>query len=299
MKVFISGGSGFVGSAMAGFFADRGAQVVVSGSSRRRKGGGDPRITYVAADTTRKGAWQEHVADSDAVVNVAGRNIFNFWTEQYKREILDSRVKTTGNIVDALRGEDGGQVFLSASAVGFYGDMGEESLTEDAGPGTDFLADVCVAWERAAFKAREKGVRTAVMRFGIVLGRNGGALEKMKLPYKLFLGGPLGTGKSWFPWIHLDDLVSAADFILSHPSLSGVFNFTSPEPIRFQEFSRVFAGAVNRPDFFRVPSVLLETLLGDLGRTLLASQKAVPVRLSKAGFTFNFSDIGDAIQHSL
>jgi uncharacterized protein (TIGR01777 family) len=299
MKVFISGGSGFVGSAMAGFFADRGDSVVVTGSSRKRKTGGDPRVTYVAADTTRKGAWQEHVTDSDVVINVAGRNIFNFWTERYKKEMLESRVKTTENIVEALREEGRDQVFLSASAVGFYGDRGEESLAEGAGPGSDFLSDVCIDWETAALKAKEKGVRTAVMRFGIVLGKNGGALEKMKLPYKMCLGGPLGNGKHWFPWIHLEDLISAADFILSHPTLSGVFNFTSPEPVRFREFSRVFAKSVSRPDFFAVPSFLLETLLGDLGKTMLTSQKVVPVRLTKAGFTFRFPEIGDAIRQSL
>ena len=294
MKIFITGGSGFVGTALSRNFLEKGYQVSATGTSSAHPLGGRKNFKYIPADTTQKGKWQDALQDVDIVVNLAGRNIFKRWTRSYKNQIYDSRILTTQNLVSAFP-ENKKIVFFSASAAGFYGSRGDEILTEDTASGKGFLATVCVDWEKEAFKAREKGIRVIAMRLGVVLGKDGGALEKMIPAFRFFVGGPLGDGKHWFPWIHIDDLLSAIQFLFEKPDIDGPVNFSSPGSVRYKDFSGALGNALKRPSFFKTPGFIIRMILGELGEALLASQRSVPEKLSASGFRFQFPDIESAL----
>jgi hypothetical protein len=251
-------------------------------------------FTYIVADTTEKGAWQDSVKDADAVVNLAGRSIFNFWTENYKSQIYDSRILTTRNLVESL---DAGRrtTLLSASAAGYYGSRGEDLLPESAEPGSDFLARVCVEWEAEALRAEEKGARVVLMRFGVIMGRGGGALAKMMPAFKFYVGGPLGNGMHWFPWLHLDDLTAATLFLLQAPDAAGAFNFCAPQAVRYKTFARTLGQQLGRPSFMKTPAFVLKLIAGEMGSTLLSSQRAVPAKLEQAGFSFRYPELDAAL----
>jgi uncharacterized protein (TIGR01777 family) len=250
-------------------------------------------FTWIRADTTRTGTWQEAVADADAVVNLAGRTIFKRWTRAYKRRIVDSRLKTTGHLVSAMAGEN--NVLLSTSAVGYYGSRGEERLDEQAGPGDDFPARLSVDWETAALAAQQKGIRVAIMRFGVVLGAGGGALARMVPAFRSFAGGPLGNGRQWFSWIHLADLLGAVRFLIENENSQGVYNFCAPGAVRQKAFARSLGKALGRPAVVPVPSIALWLMMGEMADMLLASQRVVPQRLIAEGFTFGFPDVDSAL----
>lgn len=294
MNILIAGGSGFVGSALSTRLLEQGHRVVVVGSSRQCRLAPHPFLTYIAADTTRPGEWQRHIGEQDALINLTGRSVFNLWTESYKKAIYNSRILTTRNLVEALP-VSSATVLLNASAAGYYGDGGEQEKTEANGNGQGFLAHVCHDWEAEAEKASAKGARVALMRFGVVLGRGGGAMGTMKLPFKLGLGGPIGSGRQWFPWIHLDDLVSAALFLLSSEESRGPFNFTAPQSVRQKEFARQLGTALHRPAFLPVPAFLMKTLLGEFGESLLQGQKVIPQALTDSGYLFTYPGLHEAL----
>jgi len=295
MKIFITGGTGFVGTHLGKAYLKNGWQVTATGTSSTHALSGTENFTYVNADTTQKGTWQDAVRGADAIVNLAGRNIFNFWTEDYKKQIYNSRVLTTRNLVESL--DSGKQVtLLSASAVGYYGSRGEDLLTEASEPGDDFLAGVSRDWEAEALKAGEKGARVALMRFGIVLGRGGGALAKMMPAFKFFVGGPLGSGMHWFPWMHMDDLKAATLFLLQAPEAQGAFNFCAPQAVRYKTFARILGQQLGRPSFMKTPAFVLKLLAGEMGATMLSSQRAVPAKLEKAGFSFQYPELDMALK---
>ncbi|MGD8366858.1 MAG: TIGR01777 family oxidoreductase, partial [Desulfobacterales bacterium] len=246
MKIFVTGGSGFVGTYLCRHLLDTGHAVTTVGTRAVHGRISHDHFRYISADTTKPGDWQEALADTDAVVNLAGKTIFHLWTDRYKQEIYDSRILTTRNLVDALPGQRP-VALISASAVGYYGSCGDQVLTEAGSVGGDFLARVGRDWEAEAMGAAAKGARVATARFGIVLGRGGGAMEKMVPAFKLMLGGPLGDGNQWFPWIHIEDLLDAVVFVLQTEALSGPVNFTAPEPVRNRDMARALASAVNRP----------------------------------------------------
>jgi len=295
MKVFVTGGSGFVGTYLCKHLLELGHRVTTVGTRAVHGRISHDHFRYLSADTTVSGAWQEAVADIDAAVNLAGKTIFNFWTERYKQEIYDSRILTTKNLVDALP-QDRPVALVSASAVGYYGSRGDEVLTEESIAGGDFLARVGRDWEAEALRAQEKGVRVALARFGIVLGRGGGAIEKMVPAFKFMLGGPMGDGSQWFPWIHIDDLLSAICFLLENEGLSGPVNFTAPEPVRNRELARTLADIVHRPAILPAPAFMIRTMLGEFGATLLASTRALPKKLLDAGFSFQYPEIRSALE---
>ncbi len=295
MHVFITGVTGFVGSHLAGFLLDRGHRVTGTGSRPTQKKIDHESFTYISADTQEPGPWQEELARADGVVNLAGRSIFRPWTDAHKQAMYDSRIRTTRNVVAAFPRETGA-VLCSTSAVGYYGDRGEERLTEGSGPGDDFLAELSKDWEAEARAAEEKGVRVAVMRFGIILHREGGAMEKMIPAFRGFLGGPLGSGNQWFPWVHLEDLMAAILFALEHAEASGPLNYTAPTPVRNRIFVKTLARALNRPAVLTVPSFVLKTVLGEFGAVLLASQRVIPQRLSEAGFHWRYPEVVEAVE---
>lgn len=292
--MIITGASGFVGKALAKKFLREGYAVIGVGTSAAHPyEKTQNNFQWVSADTTMPGPWQEHIARADSVINLTGRNIFQYWTEKYKKAILDSRVKTTQYIVEALPNGESTQL-INASAVGIYGDCGDHVLTEASLPGNGFLADVCKAWEKAAFTAGRKGARVSVVRFGVVLG-NGGALSKMMPAFKMFAGGPLGDGGHWFPWIHLADLEEAVAFVLSCDTCEGVFNFTAPGTVRQGQFAKLLGKTLNRPSVMRVPAFAIKLVMGELGASLLQSQRAVPEKLLDSGFSFRFPNADAAL----
>lgn len=294
MKILITGGTGFVGTALSKRLLEEGHEVTVIGSSSRCPLKGQQHLTCLAADTTRPGDWQQRVADQEVLINLAGRSVFGLWKESYKKAIYESRILTTKNLVAALP-ESSQAVLLSASAAGYYGDKGETEVTEQSPNGDDFLAHVCRDWEKEAGNAAGKGARVALMRFGVVLGRGGGALATMKTPFKFGLGGPLGSGKQWFPWIHLDDLVNAILFLLSAETCSGPFNFTAPQTVRQKEFARQLGTALHRPAILPAPAFVMSWIMGEFGRSLLQGQKIMPQALTESGFQFTYPELHSAL----
>lgn len=294
MKIFIAGGTGFVGRHLARHLLNAGHDVVATGT-RLRAPLSHQKLTYIAADTTLSGDWQEALKSCDAVVNLAGRSIFNYWTSAYKEEIYNSRILTTRNIVEAMPA-GAGKVLCSTSAVGYYGSRGDEVLTEESSAGDDFLAKLGIDWENEALSCSAKGARVVLMRFGIVLGKDGGAMKQMLPAFQFGLGGPLGNGKHWFPWIHIDDLVQAILFCITRDDISGVFNFTAPHPVRNKAFTKALGGVLKRPTFLPAPSLALRLLMGELGEVLLSSQRAVPDALEKAGYGFKYEYVKDALR---
>ncbi|VEN74343.1 conserved hypothetical protein [Candidatus Desulfarcum epimagneticum] len=293
-NILIVGAAGFVGKELSRAFLSEGWAVTgVDIANAHPFSGVFDAFSWISADTTREGKWQKAAADSDAVVNLAGRSIFSRWTKKTRQSIYDSRVLTTRNIVAAM-GTEKKQTLLNTSAVGFYGDCGDDKVAEDRKPGRGFLADVCVDWEKEALAAAPKGVRTAVTRFGIVMG-NGGALALMSPAFKMFAGGPLGSGRQWFSWIHIQDLQNAFRFIMDHDDLEGVFNFTAPHPLRQKDFARSLGRALKRPSFVPAPAFMVRLAMGELGASLMQSQRAVPEKLLKAGFSFSFPDADSAL----
>ncbi len=297
MKVFITGGSGFVGSAITASLLESGHNVTVTGSRAQCALPIHRRLHYLSADTTRPGQWQEEVAHCEAFINLAGRSVFNLWTKKYKKKIYDSRILTTRNLVEAI--PPGKTVLLSASAAGYYGHGGEAEKRESAESGDDFLSQVCVAWEKEASTAQKKGCRVATMRFGVVLGKGGGAMKTMRLPFLLGLGGPIGSGQQWFPWIHLDDVVKAVHHILLGTDSQGPFNFTAPEAVHQKEFAKAMGAILHRPALLPAPAFIMQTVLGEFGQSLLQGQKAIPEALENTGYLFTYPELKPALQEVL
>jgi len=231
------------------------------------------------------------------VVNLAGESIFRRWTPKQKERIRDSRIRTTRNVAEALcRGGGRGKTLLSASGTGFYGFRGDEPVGEDGEPGQDFLSLLAADWEREALAAGEQDVRVVPCRFGIVLGRKGGALEKMVPVFRMGLGSPLGTGKQWFPWIHERDLAEILVFLLERSDVTGPVNCTAPSPVTNREFTKALAEVLGRPSFLPpVPGFALRWVMGEFGDVLLQGQKALPVKLLNSGFSFRFPTIREAL----
>lgn len=295
MKVFITGGSGFVGTRLIHDLIDRGHRVIAVGTSSAHKNPPNENFRYISADTTLKGPWQDALEDVDAIINLAGRNIFKLWSDTYKNQIYNSRILTTRNLVEAVP-ESKGIILCSTSGAGYYGNRADEVLTEDASSGSDFLAKVGIDWEKEAFLAEKKGVRVAAMRFGVVLDKNGGALAKMIPAFKYFAGGPLGSGLQWFPWIHMADLISAINFILETNEIKGPVNFCAPNPIENRDFSKALGNVLNRPSFMKVPSFMIRLVVGEMGTLLTNSQKVIPHKLLRHGFKFQHPDIDSALE---
>jgi len=298
MNILITGGSGFVGSRMIDSFIDAGHPVTAVDSVPLSGKVENKAFRFIRADTTVPGQWQESVPNADLVINLAGKNIFHRWTNKYKQAIYDSRILTTRNIVNALP-EGSSMTLISTSAAGYYGSCGDEILDESKAAGDDFLARVSIDWEKEAILARTKGARVVCARFGVVLGANGGAFSKMVPAYRMFVGGPLGNGRQWFSWIQIDDLIKATHFVINNDDIDGPLNFTSPNPVRNNEFSKILGNLLNRPAFFRIPAFMLRLAAGELGDLLLNSQRAVPSRLVSSGYMFTYPDLFEALQASV
>lgn len=293
----MTGGTGFVGTYLVGQFIREGYKVTIltpplTGSELKMNG-----LTYLTGNPNIKGPWQEAVRDHDVIINLAGASIFSRWTEAQKKILLSSRIDTTRHLVEALPDNSKHITFFSTSAVGYYGFHEDEELAESSPPGDDFLAHLARDWEVEALRAQTKGARVILTRFGIVLGRNGGALGQMIPLFKYFLGGPLGSGKQWFSWVHMADLAQAFIFLLAHKEISGAVNLCSPNPVRNKDLGKAIGKALHRPSFLPAPGFMIELILGEFGSVLLKGQRVIPRHLLDAGFKFRYSDIEAALKN--
>lgn len=291
MKIIITGGSGFIGHHLSKKLLAGGHQVTVFDHHPPRL-----PVSFVEAHLDGKVLPASHFENADGVVHLAGRSIYARWNGKVKRQIHESRVLGTRTMVSSMAQLDRKpQVFVSASAVGYYGDRGEEDLDETSTAGNDFLARVCVDWEEEALKAAAHGIRTVCVRTAPVLGR-GGLLPQLLPLYKMGLGGPLGNGRQWFSWVHIDDIVNIYVRSLEDGGLAGPVNACSPGLVRNMEFSSTLASVLHRPHIMRAPGWLLRLPMGDMANVVLASQKVHPSKLTAAGFKWSFGDIGAALE---
>ncbi len=297
MKILMTGGTGFVGTHLTSRFIQDGHEITILTRSIRGSSRPQPGISYLEGDPTHAGPWQESLKDQDAVINLAGASIFSKWTEENKRAIRESRVSATRNIVEGIPYlPQKPFTFFSTSAVGYYGFRGDEELNENSPPGDDFLARLAVDWEAEALKARDKGDRVVITRLGIVLGEKGGALSQMIPLFKNYIGGPIGSGKQWFSWIHIQDLAEAFAFVLKHPEISGPVNLCSPNPVRNKDLAKALGRALHRPSFVPAPGFMVKWVLGEFGSVILEGQRVIPKKLLDKGFVFEYPTIEKALQ---
>jgi uncharacterized protein len=301
MKAFITGGTGFVGSHLTRQLLDRNIQVTLL--TRAVKPGRflPAGASYLEGDPTRPGDWQSQVPSHEVIINLAGASIFHRWTDDYKKALLDSRILTTRNLVEALSPRKNQEtVLINASAVGYYGFHEDEELSEEDPPGTDFLAVLASRWEEEAWKATAWGTRVVLCRFGIVLGDKGGALDQMVPLFRKGLGSSLGSGSQWFSWIHQQDLSNILLFLIEQPKISGPINCTSPNPLRNRELTKVLGEVLGKPTFLpSVPGFILKAVMGEFGDVLLKGQKVLPKKLIASGYSFRFLDIRQALSDLL
>jgi uncharacterized protein (TIGR01777 family) len=298
MKVLVTGGLGFIGAQLSKRLVEKGHHVTVVDHAPEPAAGTPQGVTYVGADTTMKGPWQDAVAGQDAIINLAGTSIFTRWNEKTKQLMYDSRILTTRNVVEAME-QNKEMLLCSTSAVGYYGFRGDEAVAEEDSPGSDFLAQLSVDWENEANKGTEKGARVVITRFGIVLGKTGGALKQMIPAFKKFVGGPLGSGEQWFSWIHVEDLLRAFLFVFDNKDIRGPVNLCSPNPIRNKDLAKALGKVLSRPSFLRTPAFTLRLVLGEFGSVLLEGQKVVPAKLLQHGFRFRYPEIMEALQEAV
>jgi uncharacterized protein (TIGR01777 family) len=291
MNVLITGGRGFIGRSLSRKLRDSGYNVVIT---TRKQSDSEEELTWNTHDLMPP----ETMSRFTTVVNLVGDPVAPArWTEEKKERILSSRVKSTRALVDSMRSiNPRPNVFISASAIGYYGPHGDDYVTEDTPPASDFLADVCAQWEAEALKAGEMGVRVVIIRIGAVLELDGGALPTMAIPFKFFVGGPIGEGKQWFSWIHRDDVVGMIHYALENETVSGPLNATAPNPVTNREFSTALGRVLHRPSCFAVPGFLLKLTLGELGSVMLTGQRVIPEKALKTGYRFKFPDVNDALR---
>jgi len=299
-RIVIAGGSGFIGKALCAELLEHGyCPVVLSRDPGRAAVGLDPRVSLVPWDGQTPQTCFQHLSGAWAVVNLAGENIASAlrWTGRKKREVLASRMKAAGTLAEAIRlTAVKPAAVIQASAIGFYGDRRDEILDEASAAGTGFLAEVATRWEAAAAAIRQQGIRTVIIRTGIVLGPAGGFLQRAILPFRFFLGGHMGSGKQWVSWIHIRDEVAAIRFLIEQTGLDGPFNLTAPQPLMAKQFFSMVGQTLHRRSWLPVPAWALQMVLGEMAtELLLAGQRVLPSRLQAAHFPFCYPDCPSAL----
>ncbi len=301
MSVLITGATGFVGRRLCAVLAGAGHELVALSRDPEAAKSKVPQLAAAHAwDPLAAPAPKAAFAGVDAVVHLAGESVASRWTRKKMQSIRDTRELGTRHLVDSIAAADSRpQVLVSASAIGFYGDRSDEELTEESGPGNDFLSEVCQAWEQEAKRVDDLGVRLVTLRIGVVIGAGGGALEAMLPPFKMGVGGPMGSGRQWWSWVHRDDLVAMIQRALSDSSLEGVYNATAPEPISQKEFGKVLGKVLRRPAFLPTPAFALRLALGGFSSELLSSKRVLPAKLQEAGFEFRYAELEAALREAL
>jgi len=302
MKVAITGATGFVGSRLVERLSEAGHQVVVltrsvSKAEQRFPQQRFPKLEFVAFSPETANDWQGAMSGCDGVVNLAGEPIAEKrWSVDQKNEILNSRIDTTRSLVKAINeAESKPQVLVSGSAIGYYGTSETATFDESSSPGNDFLAEVCKQWEAEAQKVSD-GVRLVILRIGVVLGEDGGALAKMLPAFKAFAGGPIGSGKQWFSWVDKEDLVSLIIHALTHEQMRGAHNATSPAPVKMNQLAEALGDVMGRPAWVPVPGFALELLLGEGAKVVLEGQKVMPKQTQDSGFEYKYGELKDSLK---
>jgi uncharacterized protein (TIGR01777 family) len=306
MRIAIAGGTGYIGRSLTEELTRAGHEVVWlsrrPGGAEMRAPGSGPAGEVRFDHRDLSGPWADEIARADAVVNVSGFPISSRWNDRTKKLIRESRVPLTRGIVDACaaarEGGGGPEVLVNASGAGIYGDRGDDVLTEDEQPGDDWLARLAVEWEAEAFRAREYGMRVVTLRTSPVLGDEG-ALPRLVLPMKFFVGGPLGSGRQWFPWIHLADMIGLYRHALESDAVSGPVNAAAPDGVRMREFTKTLGAVLHRPSWLPVPQFALRLVVGEVAPSLLASQRVDPGKAQASGFEFRFPDLEGALRDIL
>ena len=289
MNILITGGTGFVGTYLTKYLL-----------------GKNHVVTILTRDKSKVAASVNAIEDIseikpsqkiDAIINLAGSSINKRWSESYKQELIDSRVRVTKKVISLIKNlKQKPKVLISASAIGYYGSQDARIIDENSAVTDEFTHHLCQKWENEALKAKELGVRVCITRLGVVLGENGGALKQMLPPFKMGLGGKIGSGQQYFSWVHIDDVISVFDFLINDQKQSGVFNLTSPNPVTNNEFTKALASSLGRPAIFPMPKCAVKLIFGEMGETLLLKgQRVVPSHLEKVGFDFKFPKINQAL----
>jgi uncharacterized protein len=299
MRLVITGATGFIGTALCEALLAQGhALTLLTRGSPRSINSGTKRWIHWTPGTLRD--WDAALDGVDGVVNLSGEPIAEKkWTHTQRRRIEKSRIDATHSLVQACaKAKQKPKFLINASAVGYYGPCGDEIVTEESPPGSDFLGGLCQEWEGEAKKAEELGMRVVRLRIGIVLGPDGGALEKIAEPFKFFMGGRLGSGKQWMSWIQLQDLVRLITLLVEHPEAHGAVNATAPNPVQNKEFGRTLGAVIRRPSWTPVPGFALKLALGEMASMLLTGQRVVPAAAEKLGFQFQYANLREALEAS-
>jgi len=302
MRVIITGGSGMIGRRLAVELLKDGHEVIALSRDPQHRGGSlPPEVRLEQWDGRSAQGWGHLVEQAGAIVNLAGENIGEGrWTEERKRAITESRVQAGKAVAEAVaQAKRKPGVVIQASGVGYYGTHGDEILTEESPAGEDFMSQICLQWEPATAPVEQVGVRRVVVRNGVVLSREAGAFPRMRMPFNFFAGGPLGSGQQWISWIHLRDEVAGLRFLMNNPNASGVYNLTSPYPLKNVDFERAIGRAMRCPAIIPTPAFAIRLLFGEMAITVLEGQRVIPERLEKAGFVFNFPKIDEALRDLL
>ncbi len=298
MKVLITGASGLIGTALQKSFEEKGYEMLLASRSEPKV---ESQIKW-SMDTGFADDDLPRLEGLDAVIHLAGENVSGLrWTDEKKKAIRDSRVFGTRTMIEAFaRLEKKPKVFITGSAIGFYGDRDDDEMTETSSAGDTFLAKVCKEWEAESRRAEDMGIRTVLLRTGIVLSKDGGALATMLTPFKLGVGGVVGSGKQWMSWVSLDDVVAIINFALENESLRGAMNVASPNPVTNEEFTKTLGSVLYRPTFLPLPEFAVNLVFGEMGDALLlASTRVIPKRLVDAGYKFKYTDLKTAIEHAV
>ena len=293
MQIVVAGGSGFLGTALVSRLRKDGHAVTVL--TRRPRGTQDVQWTPYGSSTS----WAHVLEGADAVINLAGAPIASRWTASHKREMWHSRVHSTRTLIAAMKGlRRVPATLINASAVGTYGSRGDEQLTEDSAPGSGFLAALGTEWEQEALSAT-RHTRVVLLRTGIVLGKEGGALPRMVLPFRLFAGGPLGSGRQYLSWIHRDDWTAMVSWALTAEAVSGPLNVTAPHPVTNREFARTLGRVLRRPSFIPTPAFALRAVLGEMAEVIVTGQQVLPAKAHAFGFDFTHPELEGALRSIL
>jgi len=302
-KIIVTGGTGFIGRNLCASLSNANYEIIVPSRNieiAKKIFGGN--ATPVSWDGKSAAGWIDHVAGAHAIINLAGENIGSGrWTQKKKQRILESRIQAGKAVVEAIRQtKNKPRVLLQASGIGIYGDRDDELLDETSAPGSGFMSDLAQQWEQSVQEVAAMGVRLVYLRTGVVLATDADFIQRVMLPFRLFIGGHLGSGKQWISWIHLDDEVAAIKFLLENDGLKGVFNLSAPNPLTYKKFFKTLGKVMKRPSWFHVPGFLLKILLGEMAEGLILSgQRAIPKKLLDAGFGFNHPELENALKDIL
>ncbi len=299
-KVVLTGATGLIGKSIAGKLIQRGDEVTIFTRSVNKAKQIIPNAAEYVVWNLERNDWQTKLEGKDAVIHLAGESVMaKRWNDEHKRNIYNSRIDSTRILVKTIeKTVNKPKVFISASAVGYYGNS-EEPVTEESNPGKDFLANVVRDWEKETEEVNRLGVRRVNIRIGIVLDKYEGALARMITPYKFFIGGPLGSGKQWFPWIHINDVAGIFLFALDNENVHGVLNAVSPNPLRMNEFCKTLGVVMHRPSLFKMPAFVLKIFFGESAEVLLGGAQVIPEKTIKAGYSFRFETAEEALKNLL